>query len=607
MELSTTRLITRLQAAGRRAVLLLLLVLYFAIAVIYSVVTPAWEAPDELGHAAYITHLRVNGSLPEQKVGSMGAAQHPPLYYALAALVTLPAPTDDTATGWIPNPNFVWSAQGGPNSNIALHRSAETFPYRGMALFLHLARLASVLMGIGTVALIALIGWEIFPDRPSIGLAAAAFAGFLPQFLFISGSVNNDNLLVLTVTAVWWSSVRALAQPQKMGRWLAVGLLLAVALLAKSSAVIACLVVGGLILFVAVQRRSPALFVRAGLAVTLPIVLGVGWWFVRNQLLYGDPLGWAVFTEVYAAVFRTVPFTANDLRHFFTTQMNSFWGLFGWMNVWAPSWFYTAIRLFSVTALVGFLAFLVFAFRRLSNFQRSGVGLLLVAALAQESYMLYAVQRFDASWYQGRYLFSVIGPLFLLASIGVHHLAPRRSGSYLAAICGVGLFALALYMPLRVIAPAYPTIPQPKSALWFLPHKTDYRFNEMIALKGYRLENAPDGSSVDVVLYWQALQPVDFNYSAFVHLLDGAGQVVAQKDHAPGEVVGYPPQVWYVGDIVEDRHTLSLPNSSDTQAWTVRVGLYNWESGVQATVRENRQELGGFVILDAAISGQKNE
>jgi 4-amino-4-deoxy-L-arabinose transferase-like glycosyltransferase len=598
--LTISRIATGFRAAGRRSVLLLLLVVYFAVALTYSVLTPAWETPDELGHAAYITHLRANRSLPEQKVGVMGAAQHPPLYYALAALVTLPAPVDDPTGGWIPNPNFVWDAQGGPNSNIALHRSAETFPYRGMALFLHLARLASVLMGVGTVALIALIGWEIFPARPSIGLASAAFAGFVPQFLFISGSVNNDNLLVLAVTAVWWLSVRALAHPENIRRWLGVGLLLAVALLAKSSAVIACLVVGGLILFVVVQRRSPALLVRAGLAVTLPIVLGVGWWFIRNQILYGDPLGWAVFAEVYAAVFRTTPFTANDLRHFFTTQMNSFWGLFGWMNVWAPSWFYTTIRLFSATSLIGLLAFLGLAFRRLSPFQRSAVGLLAVAALAQEMYMLYAVQRFDASWYQGRYLFSVIAPLFLLASIGIHHLLPRAYGNYLAAICGTGLFALALYMPFRVIAPAYPTIPQPKSALWFLPHKTGYRFNEMIALKGYRLEDAPDGASVDVVLYWQALQPVDFNYSAFVHLLDESGEVVAQKDHAPGEDVGYPPQVWYVGDIVEDRHSLSLP-AGQTGPFRVRVGLYNWETGVQATVREAGQELGGFVILDATV------
>ena len=590
-----------MRAGGRRTLLLLLLVAYFVMALTYSVMTPAWETPDEVGHVSYIRHLRSTGSLPQQGIDAVRPAQHPPLYYVVAALFTLPADVNDMTGGLTSNSNFIWASQGGSDNNIAVHRSAETFPYQGQVLLLHLARLASVLMGVATVALVAAIGWDLFPERPNVGLLGAALVAFLPQFLFISGAVNNDNLLVPVTTAVWLLSIHALARPTEIRRWLWVGVLLAVALLTKSSALVACLVVGGTITVVAAQRRSPKLFIQAGLAVAIPVVLGSGWWFVRNQTLYGDPLGWAVFKQIDAANFRTTPFTGNDLRHFFTTQMNSFWGLFGWMNVWAPSWFYALIRVVSGLAVIGFLVFLARRFRNLSAFQRSSVAFLLFAAIAQELYLLYAVQSFNASWYQGRYLFAAIGPLLLLASIGLHQLVPRRYGMFLAGAMGLGLFALALYMPFRVIAPAYPTIPQPKSALWFLPHKTDYHFNKMIALKGYRLDVAADESSVDVVLYWQALQPTDFNYSAFVHLLDGVGQVVAQKDHAPGEEVGYPPLVWSVGDIVEDHHVLLLPAQLTAESLTVRVGLYNWESGIQAPARENGRELGGFVILETPV------
>jgi hypothetical protein len=133
-----TQISSRFQTAGRRAALLSLLLVYFLLALTYSVVTPAWETPDELGHVAYIRHLRATGSLPRQKVDAVRASHHPPLYYAVAALFTLPADVDDTTGGWTPNPNFEWTGQGGRNSNIALHRSAETFPYQGQALFLHL-------------------------------------------------------------------------------------------------------------------------------------------------------------------------------------------------------------------------------------------------------------------------------------------------------------------------------------------------------------------------------------------------------------------------------------------------------------------------------------
>ncbi|MBX3052260.1 MAG: glycosyltransferase family 39 protein [Caldilineaceae bacterium] len=588
----------RAKAAGRKTVLLLLLVAYLALAVTYSVVIPAWESPDEVGHIAYIRHLRATGSLPRQGVDGVPNAQHPPLYYALAALVTLPVDTNDTTGARMPNPNFIWAGLGGSEPNAALHHSAETFPYGGQALFLHLVRLMSALMGLATIGLVAGIGWIVFPEQPDIGLLAAAFVAFTPQFLFITGSANNDNLLILTTTATCFLVLRGLARPEDMRGWLWVGVLLALALLTKSSAFVICLAAGVAIGFLAWQKRSWRFFLQAGVAVALPVVVGTGWWFWRNQMLYGDPLGWAVFREIDAANFRTTPFTANDFRHFLTTQMNSFWGLFGWMNVWAPAWFYTLVRVFSAMAFGGFLLFLARKFKSLTPRQQIAVWFLLALVVSQEIYLIFAVQRFNESWYQGRYLFPAIGPLFLLASIGFHQLLPRQSPRQIAVVLATGFLFAAMYMPIRVIAPAYPTIPQPKSVLWFLPNKTDYRFNEMIALKGYRLEPAADGNSLDVILYWQAFAAADFNYSAFVHLLDESGQVVTQKDHAPGEDVGYPPLVWSLGDIVEDHHVLPLPDALAAERLQIRVGLYNWESGQQATVRENGQELGGFVILN---------
>ena len=38
-------------------------------------------------------------------------------------------------------------------------------------------------------------GAEAFPDRAEIALGAAALTAFTPMFVFISGSVNNDNLV----------------------------------------------------------------------------------------------------------------------------------------------------------------------------------------------------------------------------------------------------------------------------------------------------------------------------------------------------------------------------------------------------------------------------
>jgi hypothetical protein len=43
---------------------------FLALGVAYSVVTPMWEAPDEVGHMAYVSHLARLRRLPIQREGA---------------------------------------------------------------------------------------------------------------------------------------------------------------------------------------------------------------------------------------------------------------------------------------------------------------------------------------------------------------------------------------------------------------------------------------------------------------------------------------------------------------------------------------------------------
>ena len=81
--------------------------------------------------------------------------------------------------------------------NVLLHTGQESFPYRDGALAWHLLRLLSVAMGAGTVWATYALGLLVFPGRPQLAVAAAAFNAFLPEFLFISGAVSNDNLVTM--------------------------------------------------------------------------------------------------------------------------------------------------------------------------------------------------------------------------------------------------------------------------------------------------------------------------------------------------------------------------------------------------------------------------
>lgn len=569
---------------------------FFLLASLYSVVVPLYEVPDEVGHFGYVLHLRQTKQLPIQQVNSSAAAHHPPLYYIIAALASFPGdPSDQTGT-YRPNLEFVWSGHGGDDINISRHRSAETFPYRGRALILHLARLVSVLMGTGTVIYIFLIGRKIFPPYPEIGGLAATLVALNPQFLFISGAVNNDNLITLTITALCFHLLCAINSERPTMQWLLAGLWLNIGVLAKVNGLLFIVVIFLSLAIQAWQRRSLELFIKNGLAIGTITMLLSGWWFIRNWMLYGDILGWSIYTEITSTNLRQAPLTMQDIRFFFDTQFNTFWSRFGWGSIWAPDWFYLWIKYLLTIASAGVLFFIIRKWKVLSTFQRTALFILSFMAIIHEGYMLWAITKFNESWYQGRYIFPIMAPLMIAMSLGLLNWITERFRAIVCLFLFLTMFAVALYMPLYVIQPAYTTITQSKWHAWLLPNRTEYQFGESILLRGYEVKE--DDSQLILSLHWQALQTPDFNYSAFVHLLDENDNILLQDDHAPGEQVGYPPMVWEPEDIVAGHYTLDTTGVILPDQYQFRVGLYNWETGQRLDVQIGEKRIGDFVILE---------
>jgi hypothetical protein len=583
-------------------ILILLVVTFLLFAGLYSVVIPAFESPDEPGHFYYVVHLVKTRSLPIQRIGELGEAHQPPLYYLVAAIAALPADLDNPAGAFRGNPQFIWAGQGGNDVNAGLHNSIETFPYEGQALALHLARGVSVLMGLITVVFTVLIGWKVFPDYRVVGFLAGALVAFNPQFLFISGSVNNDNLLVMVATIAWWQVLKTLKHPNRWQEWLYLGILIALGILTKLSGFVIGLVAGCALIVSTFQQRSLKVFMYGVLMVLLPVALITGGWFVRNQALYGDPLGWTTYSQVFAVNLRHRPLQWEDLHRFFLTQFRSFWGVFGWMNLSAPGWFYQFFQILCLLGLIGLGASaLQGRFAKLSASQRIGLSVLTCSILAQEMYMIAVITQCNPSCYQGRYLFPVIGPLAIVISFGLVNFLPRRVHPLMAFGLGAALMSIAGFMLFGVIAPAYKTPTLPKWQLWFVPNRMDVAFGDMFRLRGYELRVDTYNSQAALTLYWQASRTPDFNYSVFVHLIDESGEIVGQKDHAPGESISYPPVVWWPGDIIADEHNILYKMVSGTGTYRFRVGVYNWVSGERLPAMIEGRFIGDFIVLDQTM------
>ncbi len=185
--------------------------------VVYSLATPIFEASDELWHYPVVKYIADGRGLPVQRPGVETLWQQegsqPPAYYALAALATAWIRTDDLPeVRWLnPMANTGRPLAAG-NKNLVIHTQREAFPWHGTALAVHLIRLLSVLLGASAVYLTYLLALEIAPRRSDLALAAAALVAFNPMFLFISGSVNNDNLIVPLATLILWLVVRTLRE-----------------------------------------------------------------------------------------------------------------------------------------------------------------------------------------------------------------------------------------------------------------------------------------------------------------------------------------------------------------------------------------------------------
>jgi 4-amino-4-deoxy-L-arabinose transferase-like glycosyltransferase len=83
-----------------------------------------------------------------------------------------------------------------------------------------------------------------------------------------------------------------------------------------------------------------------------------------------------------------------------------------------------------------------------------------------------------------------------------------------------------------------------------------------------------DGSTLAVTLHWQAASAVLNDYTAFVHVLDGSGKLIAQHDGPPMQG-NFPTSFWQPGDRLADVHAIALPANLPAGTYHLEFGLYD--------------------------------
>lgn len=100
--------------------------------------------------------------------------------------------------------------------------------------------------------------------------------------------------------------------------------------------------------------------------------------------------------------------------------------------------------------------------------------------------------------------------------------------------------------------------------------KTSHSFAGQIQLVGYAAHW--EENHLLVTLVWQAEAKMAHSFTAFVHVLDGQSQMLAQADRQPA---GYPTSDWLPGELVVDTFTVTLPEEMPPGPYTVQTGFYD--------------------------------
>lgn len=566
-----------------------LLAAFVSVAGLYSVVNPLFEAPDEIWHYEYVRWLAEGHGLPRPAdVGTAPWRQEgsqPPLYYLLAAVLTLPFSTENAATAIRYNPH---AAVGQPaavdNKNVMVHGAAERWPWHGVILAAHVARFFSVVLGGVTLFCTYQIARTLHPRSRSIPLMAALLVAANPQFLFISAAVSNDNLVTACCAAGLWLLVHLLGHtsPPSLAQLAGLGLISGGAALSKVSG-LALLGLAGLALFwLAWRKWSLRQFLWQGSVVVAVALLVAGWWYWRNWQLYGDPLGLAAMFAVLPG--RGDPLTLAQALTLAPGVWRSYWAVFGWFNVVADEWLY---GLYTFLAGMGVFGFIIRLWRHRSKWKPGQAGQWLLLAIWIGVMVLLVVRWAQISYPQGRLLFPAIGAVAIMLATGLANWLPARGQSIgVWALAGL-LLPAALIAPWRWIAPAYrppPLLP----AETVVPNPLGVTFANEVVLRGARWKTGElrPGDSLEVTLFWEALRPQTVDYSVFVHLLDENEIIQVQRDSYPAGGTR-PTSEWPIDAVVPDRHRLALPAVLPAPTrLRIDVGLYDFATGQRLPIHD---------------------
>ena len=475
-----------MSALSYRRALVVLVALFGSFLVLWSVLTPAFRAPDEPQHFNSVMRLATGGgwpapgeafvsdatliatreagfTRPDQPISLRTTSEIPRgilRSWGLDFTEIVPLPPEErsvldhtadlqddvpaTVDQMSQHPPLYYAVAAG------LVRAVGALEWRWDQQLL-LLRLFNCLIAVSAIPIVAAIALRMTDSR-AVALAAAAGVVGAPQLAHISSAVTNDTLTTTIGLALTLLAVRALTGRHSYGLLVAIGTTLGLGLLAKAFLLGAVpMVTLALLVRTPHNPRFGRRVVSVALVGLISLAVG-GWWWLRNLVLFGA-------VQPTARGIRTVDWGEPDPVAYFSEALRrinrSFWGNFGWLEIPIPDPVTNTLGI----ALIGLAIASIVVRSRI----RVSLAILLTFPLGALLIVLSGtwtrhVASGSMAGLQGRYLFSALGALLCAAAFAATVILARRARTmarFLPPAATAAALAFAAYGLVRAFQAFY--------------------------------------------------------------------------------------------------------------------------------------------------------
>lgn len=376
--------------------LAVIIVAHIILALVYWHYTPFGAPPDEGPHALYVRSLAENHHLPVFEASDRAnyEAHQPPLYYALGVPFYL------------------------AGRALGMYDPGE------------MVRLLSMILGALSILVIYAAVRRAFPEEPNLGIGAAGFAALLPTHVMLSSSVSNDILVELVFGLAILMATQIALNGVTLRRTLVLGAILGIGLLTKTTCILLFPVALAACIIAWSRGRSSARSALGYLGIALVVGIAIGgWWLIRNRILYGDPLALTQFTQAFEHTAKPDFWLSRGLsitQYWLVVAVwtfCSFWGVFGHMKVFMPTWVYIALAAVTPAVKIGSFVRQIGLWRESRRNADVVVIYYVVCIFVVAAFIKFNISFFQA---QGRYLYPALVPLSAFWALGIGKLLPAR-------------------------------------------------------------------------------------------------------------------------------------------------------------------------------------